>query len=441
MNSLIPTVLAADPSAHVWDDKNTIWLYTSHDQPGTTTHDTMQSYHVFSSNDMVNWNDYGCVLSLENVKWAISHMWAIDACYRHGKYYLIFCAIEKATGMFRTGLAVSDFPQGPFKDIGFIKGVDWGQDPALFVDDDDTPYLFWGAGSSCHACQLTDDLTEAVPDTIVDLTPQLTWVFEGPFVHKYNNKYYLTYPGLYENKWPEHMYYAIADKPLGPYTFAGEYIPVFEGQAGTNHGSVIEFKNKWYALHHSSWITGNSTARCLMCDYVEYDDEGKILPIIPNKTGVVSTETGESNGKITIILDAAGAEMMRGSLMGTYTDTAVSGYTGMGYVTGFDNAYYGITVMAQSCINRKCHLKIRYNNPGDDSKKKILVNDYLLTPDGRSEEEYDKQFVFCHTDGWQVFDAGIIELTVGENHIRLYNNGEQKSSNILVDKFILEQLD
>lgn len=438
MNPLIPTVLAADPSAHVWDDKGTMWLYTSHDQPGTTTHDTMQSYHVFSSTDMINWTDYGCVLSLENVPWAISHMWAIDACHRHGKYYLIFCAIEAETGIFRTGLAVSDLPQGPFHDIGFIKGVDWGQDPALFVDDDDTPYLFWGAGGSCRACQLTDDLTEAIPETIVDLTPQLTWVYEGPFVHKYNGKYYLTYPGLYENKWPEHMYYAIADKPLGPYTFTGEYIPVFEGQSGTNHGSVIEFKGKWYALHHSAWITNMSEARCLMCDYIEYNDDGTIKPIYPTEKGVHSTESDEYIGKVTIVLDAAGAPYMRGKLMGTHAEAKVEGYSGTGYVEGFSKPYFGVQVMAQSCIDRDCRLKVRVNNPDGDVKIKALFNDVLLYPDYMDEDTYDKHFVIPHTDGWQVLDLGVVRLKVGENHLRFYNGGQLQPNSLMVDCFILE---
>lgn len=441
MNPLIPTVFAADPSAHVWDDKGTLWLYTSHDQPGTTTHDTMQSYHVFSSTDMVNWIDYGCVLSLENVPWAISHMWAIDACHRHGKYYLVFCAIEAATGMFRTGLAVSDLPQGPFRNIGYIQGVEHGQDPALFVDDDNTPYLFWGAGGSCRACQLSDDLLQAIPGTEVDLTRQLTWVYEGPFVHKYQDKYYLTYPGLYEGQWPEHMYYATADKPLGPYTFGGEYIPVFDGQAGTNHGSVIEFKGKWYALHHSMWVSGNSTARSLMCDEVHYNPDGTIQPIYPNRNGVSSTETGETVGTVTILLDAAGAPAMRGELRGAHAAASVPGYWGEGYVTGFENSYVGLVVMAQSCIARTCRLKVRLNNPGGPVRIKALFNDVAIFDKESEDYAFDRHFEFPHTDGWQEYDMGLVHLNVGENRLRFYNGGKHQENSLMVDSFLLEQAD
>lgn len=60
-------------------------------------------------------------------------------------------------------------------------------------------------------------------------------------MHKYQGKYYLCYPGLPHGQWLEEMYYAIADKPLGPLKSMGKYIPVFEGHSGTNQGSIIEF--------------------------------------------------------------------------------------------------------------------------------------------------------------------------------------------------------
>ena len=203
----------------------------------------MSDYHVFSTKDMVNWVDYGRVLSIDDVKWGVSYAWAPDAVYRNGKYYLIFCMYEKNTGKYRTGLAVSDVPQGPFTDIGYIKGVELGQDPCVFTDTDNIPYLYWGAGGHCYAAQLTDDLISILPKTKIELSSQLTDIFEGPWVHKYANKYYLSYPGLENNKWPEKMYYAISDKPLGPYKTMGKYINIFEGCSGTNHGSICKFKN------------------------------------------------------------------------------------------------------------------------------------------------------------------------------------------------------
>lgn len=439
MNPIINTVFSADPSVHVWDDKGKIWVYASHDEPMTNTHDSMSSYHVFSSEDMVNWTDYGCVLSLENVKWAVTNMWAIDAAYRNGIYYLIFCAVEEKTGMFRTGVATSKNPQGPFVDQGFIEEVEWGQDPALFVDDDNTPYLFWGLGGGCFACELTDDLMHAKLETKVELTQQLKWVYEGPFVHKYNGKYYLTYPGLYENQWPERMYYAVADKPLGPYEFRGEYIPLFEGHSGTNHGSVVEFKGKWYAFHHSAWESGISESRSLMCDYVEYDENGDIKPIVPNRNGVHSTEDEHDyKSKVTIWLDAAGAPKMKGKLSGTKVGTDLQGYTGDGYVEGFySNSSFGVTVMAQSSRDYTATLKVRYCAPDGDCTKKVLFNQKMLVPEGVDPLAYDRLYNFKQTSEWTTVTISDVPMKMGENYIRFYNgNGEIK-----VDAIILEQKD
>lgn len=420
MNPLIPTVFSADPSAHVWPGDDRIWIYASHDQPGTNNHDTMISYHVFSSEDLVNWTDYGPVLHLKDVPWAISQMWAIDAVYWKGVYYLVYCAVEYGTGQYRTGMAVSDLPQGPFKDIGYIQGIENGQDPALFVDDDGTPYLFWGAGGECKGCRLTDDLMSAVPDTIVDLKDQLTWVFEGPWVHKYKGRYYLSYPGLFEGQWPETMYYATADHPLGPYTFQGEYIPYFEGQAGTNHGSIVEFKGRWYAFHHSAWVSGLSECRSLMCDELEYNEDGSIKPIIPAREGVAVECTAKGPSVVTLQLGAENGESACGKLTGVRISTERDGYTGHGYVTGFDKPFFGVTVMAQSGEDRKCRLWVRYCSPEGEKYNHIMVNYTQLEQPGYPEKRHWKFITFPQCDDWSEVDAGVIELKQGDNTIRLY---------------------
>lgn len=427
MNPIIKTVYSADPSAHVWsNDENTLWIYASHDEPGANTHDGMQSYHVFSTHNMVDWTDHGCVLHLDRVQWAVSHMWAVDAVYRHGKYYLIYCAVEKETSQFRTGVAVSTQPQGPFDDMGFIHGIEWGQDPTLFVDDDDTPYLFWGCGGRCFGCHLTDDLM-AIDGNVIELTNQLKWVFEGPYVHKYKGRYYLSYPGLYENKWPERMYYAVSDSPLGEYHFCGEYITLFEGHSGTNHGSVVEFKGKWYAFHHSAWLTGQSECRCLMCDYLNYSNDMTIQPIYPTKEGVCSTDNSKIYvGKTTILLDAAVTDKTGGSFMGTVKGDSLSGYTGYGYAEGFGKPYYGITFLAKSGTERKAGLKIRYRSADFERKVYLMVNNIMIFPDDVDYEQHDnKAHTLIQCNDWNEFTLPDIVLEKGDNCIKIYNaNGD-----------------
>ena len=421
MNPIIPTVFAADPAAHVWPGDERLWLYTSHDQPGTNTHDSMVSYHVFSTSDLVHWTDYGPVLHLKDVRWAISHLWAIDAVLWRGAYFLVYCAVERESGEFRVGLARSARPQGPFEDIGFVQGTGLAQDPSLFVDHDGTPYLFWGQGGACGACRLSDDLLSAVPGTVVDLTPQLDWIFEAPWVHHYQGKYYLSYPGLFEGRWPERMYYATADHPLGPYRFQGEYIPVFPGQAGTNHGSIIHYKGRWLAFHHSMWLSGLSECRSLMCDPLRYDDAGRILPIVPTAAGATVPGGPVGLSRVTLQLDAACAPLACGQHHDVRVSTERPGHLGPGYVTGFERRYSGVTFMAQSGHDSTWRLKIRYCSPGGPENLKVLVNNRTLLDDpAQSEPRWDKHLPLPATSHWTVHDCGPVQLRAGDNTLKFY---------------------
>ena len=57
----------ADPSARVWniDGREVLYLYASHDMEPPRGCDYMDRYHIFSTEDLVNWIDYGEVLDAE----------------------------------------------------------------------------------------------------------------------------------------------------------------------------------------------------------------------------------------------------------------------------------------------------------------------------------------------------------------------------------------
>ncbi len=421
---LLSHVYAADPSAHVWeDDTTTLWLYTSHDEPGTNTHKTMFSYHAFSTKDLVNWTDHGRVLSVDDIPWASTMGWAIDAVYWKGRYYLVHCMKERATGTTRTGLAVSDYPQGPFIDAGYIRGVEFGQDPSLFVDDDSTPYLFWGSGGNCLGAELTSDLRSIKKHTLVDLTKELFEVFEGPWVHKYNGKYYLSYPGLPGNKWPEQMYYATADKPLGPYTYEKIYIPKLKNNSGTNHGSIIEWKGKWIAFHHNSELSGgNSTCRNLLADWLTYDKNG-VINTIENTQGLGLAK----ESKVTMFLEAENAPRQGGKLDGTYTAQSKGGYSGTGYVTGFETPFNYVAVMAQVAKPMRGNLTIRIDAEAD-FRADFFVGKRVLN------DEWSGKLI-KKTDGWQEIYFENIELETGDNAIKIQS---YQDVNLKVDWFKIE---
>ncbi len=419
-NPLLPHVYAADPSAHVWpNDSKTLWLYTSHDEPGTNHHATMNSYHAFSTQDLVNWVDHGRVLAVENVDWAISMAWATDAAYWKNTYYLVYCMVEERTGIFRTGLATSDDPQGPFKDIGFIKNVAWGQDPAIYIENNKA-YLFWGSGGKCYAGELTDDLLALKNETKVELTKQLIEVFEGPWVHKYNGMYYLSYPALSHKKWPEEMYYAVSENILGPYQFKGNYLPFFEGQSATNHGSIVQFKEHWISFYHAAWLSeGINESRNLMADFLSYNKDGTIKAIIPSKEGVSSGK----KGKTIIHLEAENALLQGGKFGAIAKDFKGKGFSGTGYVTGFDKRRDYIEVLVQVAKEIKVNLQVRLSADADYTAD-ILVGFTMMADWGGLPMK--------KTKGWEIIDLGKIVLKAGDNKIRFT---PQQNVNLKIDYF------
>jgi beta-xylosidase len=101
-------------------------------------------YHVFSMENVAGLvTDYGVALSVEQVPWATKQMWAPDAAYKDGTYYLYFPAKDDQE-IFRMGVASSDRPEGPFTpEQSYINGS-YSIDPSVFTDDDGSSYMYFG---------------------------------------------------------------------------------------------------------------------------------------------------------------------------------------------------------------------------------------------------------------------------------------------------------
>ena len=426
MSSLINNIIfAADPSAHVFNDR--LYLYVSYDEPYTNSYDSMVCYHVVSTDDLVNWVDHGRVLHLDQVQWATSHMWAIDCNYYRGTYYLTFCAFDRETATFRTGLATSDRPEGPFTDIGPIAGVEWGQDPAFFIDDDGTPYLAWGAKGSILVGQLAEDIRSIKPETVRNISEQVQG-YEGPFLHKYQGRYYLTYPALDGEEWPQRMCHAVADHPLGPYTDLGIYIDEYPGNSGTIHGSVVQFRDQWLAFYHSGWVSGTQTSRSLMMDRLNYLPDGSIAKITPTPSKHGQDQVDGLNW--TIVLDAAAALGGGGRLYGTtvvasdpaHLGNNPDGSTGAGYVTGLTKQEFGLSVLLQVGPAREFEVWVRYRSTADRNGR-VLAGRHLFF-DGNQNQTYEQYVnrgtVFPSTEGqWRELLIGTHRFEPGEYQVRL----------------------
>ena len=94
-NPIISGQFSADPTARVFNGK--MYLYPSHDIPAPEGQRQdwfcMADYHVFSSQNLVDWTDHGMILSQTSVPWGkpdAYSMWAPDCVCKNGKYYFYY---------------------------------------------------------------------------------------------------------------------------------------------------------------------------------------------------------------------------------------------------------------------------------------------------------------------------------------------------------------
>jgi hypothetical protein len=250
---------------------------------------------------MVDWIDEGEILNSNDVEWGRPEggfMWAPDCTYKNGVYYFYF---PHPTGSgdewgktWKIGVAISDKPASGFKDQGMVTmakdgkpiGGDGFIDPCVFADDDGNYYMAVGGSGRCYIGKLGEDMM-TIEGNWENVSRQLPNYHEGPWLFKRNNIYYLMYPGK-ENPSDrgDSMLYAMSSSPIGPWEYKGSLLdPV--STRDTSHGSIVEFKGRWYLFYHNAELSGgNGTLRSVCVDEVFWNDDGTIKKVEQTKTGV-----------------------------------------------------------------------------------------------------------------------------------------------------------
>ncbi|MEM9261174.1 MAG: hypothetical protein AAGA62_16155, partial [Bacteroidota bacterium] len=111
---------------------------------------------------------------------------------------------------------------------------------------------------------------------------------DKPYLHKYGNKYYLSWG----------CFYAMADDLYGPYVYQGTVInensfaPGYDTPTWPNgylqgrHGNYFEWHGQWYYTYCDISQTGNRWFRDAFISYVHYRADGTIAPIRVDGVGV-----------------------------------------------------------------------------------------------------------------------------------------------------------
>ena len=300
-NPFVQTWFTSDPAPMVHN--GTMYVYTGHDEDNADFF-WMQEWRVYSTNDMVNWQDHGSPLALESFSWADDRAWASQCIERDGKFYWYICAHSRLSNGMAIGVAVSDTPTGPFRDaIGkpLFENGSWDHiDPTVLIDDDGQAWLMWG-NPQCYYLKLNRDMISYSGELgKLDMTEE---AFGGPMMNqrkkgkKYKDSYvegpWLTKrKGIYQLLYaaggvPEHISYSTASSPTGPWKYAGEIMPLSDTNSFTNHCGVADYKGHSYFFYHTGKLpNGGGFGRSVAIEEFKYNADGSFPTILPTEEGV-----------------------------------------------------------------------------------------------------------------------------------------------------------
>ena len=300
-NPFVQTWCTSDPAPMVHN--GTMYVYTGHDEDGADFF-WMQEWRVYSTQDMVNWQDHGSPLALESFSWADDRAWASQTIERDGKFYWYICAHSKISNGMAIGVAVADSPTGPFRDaLGkpLFENGSWDHiDPTVMIDDDEQAWLMWG-NPQVYYLKLNRDMISYEGE--VGKLPMTEEAFGGPMMKerekgkKYKDSYvegpWLTKRnGVYQLLYaaggvPEHISYSTAPSPLGPWRYAGEIMPLCDTNSFTNHCGVADYKGHSYFFYHTGKLPqGGGFGRSVAVEEFKYNADGSFPTIMPTDEGV-----------------------------------------------------------------------------------------------------------------------------------------------------------
>ena len=283
-NPIVQTCYTADPAPMVSGDR--LYVFTGHDEDGADFF-WMNEWRLFSTTDMVNWQDHGSPLNLRDISWTDNRAWAAQCIERNGKFYLYVPVHSTISGGIAIGVMVADRPEGPYKDALGKPLYDDGKwdhiDPTVFIDDDGQAYLYWG-NPRLYSVKLNDDMISLASEVKCDTTVER--YTEGPWIHKIKkNKYAMFYAA---GGVPECLAYSTSKKPQGPWKYEGEVMKQDNAtNSFTNHIGLTNFKGHDYLFYHTGWLPGGGGfARSVCVDEFKWNADGTMPLVKPTREGV-----------------------------------------------------------------------------------------------------------------------------------------------------------
>lgn len=281
-----------DGEPRVFGDR--VYVYGSHDNAASDKFCDFK-LKVWSAplNNLNNWVCHGDAFHtmadrdhLSDTDWTNNNdLYAPDVVEKDGKFYL-YAYIMGAKGC----VAVSDYPEGPFKLISRYKynipegrgedfcGGGWFIDPGVLVDDDGRVYIYCGYERSFAAELDSKNMHEVIDGSYIDdIIPKEAPFnfFEACSPRKVGNTYYM----IYSPRPGSRLVYATSSSPMGPYKYGGIIVDnAVDYPGGNNHGSICLINGQWYIFYHRM-TNGTIMSRRGCVERIEILPDGSITQV------------------------------------------------------------------------------------------------------------------------------------------------------------------
>lgn len=263
-----------------------------------------RAFEVLRSENLRDWVSLGGALERIEPGFGTDY-WAPEVALEGGRFYLYY-SVGMGDKSHKIRVAVSEKPEGPFRDAGVELTPDepFAIDSNPFRDGDGSWYLFYAkdflegerAGTAL-AVRRMRRMVELGAEAHTVLRASADWqiyqrsrrmygktydwhTLEGPFVVRRNGLYYCFYSG---GNWQEHTYgvgYATAEHPLGPWRepHAGPTVlrTVPGRLIGPGHNSLVRGPDGQDYLIFHAWDAAQ-TARRMFVERLLWTAEGPRL--------------------------------------------------------------------------------------------------------------------------------------------------------------------
>ena len=305
-NPIVPNKGLNDPHIHIFND--TAYVYASHDRSPDDKAFIMEDWWIWSSPDLVNRTKRSVLDPKDTyIGGNFQGCWATDVGEKDGKFYWYFSEKNQ-----QTGVVVGNSPIGPWTEpLGKpllpsnLTPTD-EYDMAIFEENGEH-YIIFGVWDY-YIAKLNYDMISLAeePRKLIINNPRGPYNPDGenlekptddkPFVHKYNDKYYLSWG----------CFYAMSDNLYGPYDYKDSVIkkesfaegydaPTWpNGFLQGRHGSFFQWHNQWYYTYCDMSQTGNRYFRDAFISYIHYKENGEMATIRVDGVGVGNYVASES---------------------------------------------------------------------------------------------------------------------------------------------------